>query len=54
MCSPSPARWCSPSPPTRRTTTIGVITGRERVDLVLDPDAARAEIDLDRLDRLFR
>ena len=34
--------------------SIGEITGRERVDLVLDPDAARAEIDLDRLDRLFR
>ena len=33
---------------------IGVITGRERVDLVLDPDAPRAEIDLDRLDRLLR
>ena len=34
--------------------SIGEITGRARVDLVLDPDAARAEIDLDRLDRLFR
>jgi cystathionine beta-lyase len=33
---------------------IGEITGRERVDLVLDPDAVRAEMDLDRLDRLFR
>jgi cystathionine beta-lyase len=30
------------------------MTGRPRVDLVLDPDAGRAEIDLDRLDRLFR
>ena len=33
---------------------LGDLTGRERVDLVLDPDAARAEIDLDRLDGLFR
>ena len=29
------------------------MTGRERVDLVVDPDAARAEIDLDRLDAMF-
>ncbi|MEZ0577390.1 MalY/PatB family protein [Nocardioides sp. MH1] len=33
--------------------SIASITGRERVDLVVDPDAERAEIDLDRLDRLF-
>jgi cysteine-S-conjugate beta-lyase len=33
---------------------IGEITGRERIDLALDPDAARAEIDLERLDRQFR
>ena len=32
---------------------VAAITGRERVDLVLDPDAARAELDLDRLDALF-
>ena len=32
---------------------IAEITGRERVDLVVDPDAERAEIDLDALDRLF-
>lgn len=32
---------------------IAEITGRARVDLVVDPDAARAEIDLDALDRLF-
>ncbi len=30
------------------------ITGRERLDLVVDPDAERAELDLDRLDRHFR
>jgi cystathionine beta-lyase len=33
---------------------LGVLTGRHRVDLVLDADASRAEFDLDRLDRLFR
>ncbi len=33
--------------------TIAEITGRQRVDLVVDPDAERAEIDLDALDRLF-
>ena len=33
--------------------SIAQITGRERVDLVVDPDAERAEIDLDALDRLF-
>ncbi|WP_183094680.1 MalY/PatB family protein [Nocardioides stalactiti] len=33
--------------------SIAQITGRERVDLVVDPDAERAEIDLDQLDRLF-
>ena len=32
---------------------IAEISGRERVDLVVDPDAERAEIDLDRLDALF-
>lgn len=32
---------------------IAAVTGRARADLVLDPDAERAEIDLDRLDRLF-
>lgn len=33
--------------------SIAEITGRQRVDLVVDPDAERAEIDLDALDRLF-
>jgi cystathionine beta-lyase len=32
---------------------VAAITGRERADLVLDPDAERAELDLDRLDALF-
>ncbi len=33
--------------------SIAEITGRKRVDLVVDPDAARAEIDPDRLDHLL-
>ncbi len=32
---------------------IAWLTGRERADLVVDPDADRAELDLDRLDALF-
>ncbi len=32
---------------------IAEVSGRQRVDLVVDPDATRAELDLDRLDRLF-
>jgi cystathionine beta-lyase len=32
---------------------VAQLTGRRRVDLVLDPDAERAELDLDRLDALF-
>lgn len=32
---------------------IGEVTGRRRLDLVVDPDAERAELDLDRLDALF-
>ena len=33
--------------------SIPEITGRKRLDLVVDPDAARAEIDLDELDHLL-
>lgn len=33
--------------------SIAEITGRQRVDLVVDPDAERAEFDLEALDRLF-
>ncbi len=32
---------------------VAALTGRQRVDVVVDPDAARAEVDLDRLDALF-
>jgi cystathionine beta-lyase len=32
---------------------VAEMTGRTRVDLVVDPDAARAEIDLDRLDAML-
>ena len=32
---------------------VAEMTGRERIDLVVDPDAERAEIDLDRLDAMF-
>lgn len=32
---------------------VAQVTGRERWDLVIDPDADHAEIDLDRLDALF-
>ena len=34
--------------------SIAEITGRPRVDLVVDPDAKHAEMDLDELDHLFR
>jgi cysteine-S-conjugate beta-lyase len=32
---------------------VAEMTGRDRVDLVVDPDAARAELDLDLLDAMF-
>ena len=32
---------------------VAEMTGRQRVDLVVDPDAERAEVDLDRLDAMF-
>jgi cystathionine beta-lyase len=32
---------------------VAALTGRKRVDLVVDPDAPKAEVDLDRLDALF-
>ena len=32
---------------------VAALTGRSRVDVVVDPDATRAEVDLDQLDALF-
>jgi len=32
---------------------VAALTGRRRVDVVVDPDATRAEVDLDQLDALF-
>ncbi|QBX55509.1 aminotransferase class I/II-fold pyridoxal phosphate-dependent enzyme [Nocardioides seonyuensis] len=49
-----PGPMVMPVPAYSPQLAIAEITGRERVDLVVDPDAARAGIDLDRLDRLFR
>jgi cysteine-S-conjugate beta-lyase len=43
-----------PVPAYHPQLAIAEITGRRRVDLVVHPDAERAELDLDRLDRLFR
>ncbi len=42
-----------PTPGYTPQFAVAGLTGRERVDLPVDPDAERAEIDLDRLDALF-
>jgi len=42
-----------PTPGYSPQFAIPELTGRARVDLPVDPDAERAEIDLDHLDRLF-
>jgi cystathionine beta-lyase len=42
-----------PTPGYSPQFAIPELTGRPRVDLPVDPDAERAELDLDRLDRLF-
>lgn len=42
-----------PTPGYSPQFAIPALTGRDRVDLPVDPDAERAEIDLDHLDRLF-
>jgi cystathionine beta-lyase len=49
-----PGPMVMPVPAYAPQLAVPEMTGRPRVDLVLDPDAGRAEIDLDRLDRLFR
>ena len=43
-----------PVPGYRPQLDMAAITGRERFDLVVDPDAERAELDLDQLDAHFR
>ena len=48
-----PGPMIMPVPAYAPQLEVAQITGRERVDLVVDPDAERAEIDLDRLDALF-
>ncbi|MCD4533222.1 aminotransferase class I/II-fold pyridoxal phosphate-dependent enzyme [Nocardioides sp. cx-169] len=51
LCDPGP--MVMPGPAYAPQLQVAQVTGRERVDLLLDPDAERAELDLDRLDRLF-
>ncbi|MFA6576534.1 MAG: aminotransferase class I/II-fold pyridoxal phosphate-dependent enzyme, partial [Nocardioides sp.] len=48
-----PGPMVMPGPAYAPQLDVAQVTGRERVDLLLDPDAERAELDLDRLDRLF-
>ncbi len=48
-----PGPMVMPLPAYAPQLAVAAITGRERADLVLDPDAERAELDLDRLDALF-
>lgn len=48
-----PGPMVMPVPAYAPQLAVAGITGRERADLVVDPDAERAEIDLDRLDALF-
>jgi cysteine-S-conjugate beta-lyase len=48
-----PGPMVMPVPAYSPQLAIAEITGRRRVDLVVHPDAERAEIDLDELDRLF-
>ena len=52
LSEPGPVVFPLPGYPPQHD--VARVTGRQRVDLVLDPDAERAEIDLDRLDALFR
>jgi cystathionine beta-lyase len=48
-----PGPMVMPVPAYAPQLAVAQVTGRERVDLVVDPDAERAEMDLDRLDALF-
>lgn len=51
LCDPGPV--VVPTPAYMPFLDVAAMAGRERVDLPLDPDAADATIDLDRLDALF-
>ena len=51
LSSPEPAVMTLPGYPP--LISIAEVTGRKRLDLVVDPDADRAEFDLDQLDRLL-
>jgi len=48
-----PGPMVMPLPAYSPQLAIAEITGRERVDLIVDPEAKQAEIDLDRLDALL-
>jgi cysteine-S-conjugate beta-lyase len=48
-----PGPMIMPVPAYAPQLSVAQVTGRKRVDLVVDPDAERAELDLDELDRLF-
>jgi len=49
-----PGPMVMPVPAYAPQLAVAQLTGRERVDLVVDPDAERAELDLDRLAAMFR
>lgn len=51
LCDPAP--MVMPVPAYAPQLEVAAVTGRERVDLVVSPDAERAELDLDRLDALL-
>ncbi len=48
-----PGPMVMPGPAYAPQLDVAQVTGRARVDLLLDPDAPHAEIDLERLDRAF-